>query len=62
MLSVGSSASEPMCRRSGRKGIPNDLRAPVEGSFIKESMVSLSDLGRVMARDAISWTVWSQPE
>jgi hypothetical protein len=42
--------------------IPDDWRAPVKGSFVKESMVSLSDLGRAMGRDANSWTVWSQPE
>ena len=41
--------------------IPDDWRAPVEGSFVKESMVSLSDLGRKMGSDPTSWTVWSAP-
>lgn len=42
--------------------IPDNWRAPVKGSFVQESMVSLSDLGRSMGRDAGSWTVWSLPE
>ena len=42
--------------------IPDDWRAPVEGSFVKESMVSLSDLGRALGADPNSWTIWSQPE
>lgn len=42
--------------------IPDDWRAPVEGAFVKESMVSLSDLGRKLGADPKSWTVWAKPE
>lgn len=41
--------------------IPNDWRPPVEGGFKKETMESLSDLGRRMGADPSSWTVWAAP-
>ena len=41
--------------------IPNDWRAPVEGDFKKETMVSLVDLGRQMGADPKSWTLWASP-
>ncbi len=42
--------------------IPNDWRPPVEGSFKKETMVSLADLGRKMGADPKSWTLLAAPE
>jgi hypothetical protein len=42
--------------------IPDDWRPPVEGSFVKESMVSLADLGRQLGADPKSWKLWAAPE
>ncbi len=42
--------------------IPDEWRPPVEGSFVKESMTSLADLGRKLGADPKSWTLWSAPE
>lgn len=42
--------------------IPDDWRPPVEGDFMKETMESLSDLGREMGADPRSWAVWASPE
>lgn len=42
--------------------IPDDWRPPVEGGFMKETMESLTDLGRTMGADPSSWTVWATPE
>jgi hypothetical protein len=47
--------------------IPDDWRPPVEGDFRRETMVSLSDLGRKMGADPTSWHLWTvtnggQPE
>jgi len=41
--------------------IPDDWRPPVEGSFMKETMMSLSDLGRKMGADPKSWAVLAAP-
>lgn len=41
--------------------IPSDWRPPVEGGFKKETMESLSDLGRRMGADPSSWTLWTTP-
>jgi hypothetical protein len=42
--------------------IPDDWKAPVEGSFKQESMVSLADLGRKMGADPASWKLWTLPK
>ena len=42
--------------------IPDDWRPPVEGAFMKETMVSLADLGRKLGADPGSWKLWSAPE
>ena len=39
--------------------IPDEWRAPVKGDFKKESMESLSDLGRKMGADPSSWQRWT---
>ncbi|MCC6320563.1 MAG: patatin-like phospholipase family protein [Phycisphaerales bacterium] len=41
--------------------IPDDWRPPVAGDFQRETMVSLSDLGRRMGADANSWQLWAAP-
>jgi hypothetical protein len=41
--------------------IPDDWRAPVPGDFQKETMVSLSDLGRKLGADPTCWKVWTKP-
>jgi len=41
--------------------IPNDWRPPVEGSFKKETMESLADLGRKLGADPHSWTIRATP-
>lgn len=38
--------------------IPDDWRPPVQGTFKKETMRSLADLGRKMGADPKSWTRW----
>ena len=42
--------------------IPNDWRPPVKGDFKKETMESLTDLGRKLGSDPKSWTVWTTTE
>ncbi len=42
--------------------IPDSWRPPVEGPFKKETMQSLSDLGRTMGADPNSWHLWAAPE
>jgi hypothetical protein len=42
--------------------IPDDWRPPVAGDFKRETMVSLSDLGRKMGADPKSWRVWAAPD
>lgn len=42
--------------------IPDDWRAPVEGTFKKETMESLSELGRRMGADPGSWRLWASPQ
>jgi len=41
--------------------IPNDWRPPVAGDFQKQTMESLTDLGRKLGSDPKSWTVWTMP-
>jgi hypothetical protein len=41
--------------------IPSEWRPPVAGGFKKETMESLSDLGRRMGADPSSWTLWTTP-
>lgn len=41
--------------------IPDDWRPPVPGDFKKETMVSLSELGRQMGASPNSWTLWTAP-
>ncbi len=41
--------------------IPNDWRPPVAGDFQKETMESLTDLGRRLGSDPASWTLWTSP-
>jgi len=41
--------------------IPNDWRPPVEGDFQKETMESLTELGRRLGSDPNSWTLWTTP-
>jgi hypothetical protein len=41
--------------------IPDDWRAPVKGDFKKETMESLSDLGRKLGADPKSWMLWAAP-
>lgn len=41
--------------------IPNDWRAPVEGTFKEETMRSLADLGRKLGKDPGSWKLLSLP-
>lgn len=41
--------------------IPNDWRPPVDGIFEKQTMRSLSDLGRKMGADPSSWQLWAAP-
>jgi hypothetical protein len=41
--------------------IPNDWRPPVPGQFKKETMESLSDLGRSLGADPSSWKLWTLP-
>ncbi len=42
--------------------IPDDWRPPVKGDFQKETMESLTDLGRKLGGDPNSWTLWTTPE
>lgn len=42
--------------------IPDDWRPPVEGDFQKETMESLSDLGRKLGADPNSWQLWASPK
>lgn len=42
--------------------IPDDWRPPVEGDFQRETMESLTDLGRKLGRDPGSWTTWTTPD
>lgn len=42
--------------------IPDDWRAPVPGDFMKETMESLSELGRKMGEDPNSWSLWASPK
>jgi hypothetical protein len=42
--------------------IPDQWRAPVPGSFIQETMVSLSDIGREMGSNPASWKLWTTPK
>lgn len=42
--------------------IPNDWRPLVKGSFKKENMDSLADLGEKMGADPASWQVWASPK
>jgi len=39
--------------------IPNDWTPPLPGDFRKETMESLSDLGRALGADPSSWMVWA---
>ena len=41
--------------------IPDEWRPPVPGQFQKETMRSLSDLGRTMGVDPASWRLWTEP-
>lgn len=41
--------------------IPDEWRAPVPGDFQKETMESLTDLGRKMGADQTSWKLWAAP-
>jgi hypothetical protein len=41
--------------------IPDDWRPPVKGDFQKETMESLTDLGRKLGSDPASWTLWTTP-
>jgi hypothetical protein len=41
--------------------VPDDWRPPVEGTFKKETMVALSDLGQKMGADPNSWQLWASP-
>jgi hypothetical protein len=41
--------------------IPNDWRPKTAGDFLKETMESLSDLGRKMGADPNSWSLWASP-
>jgi|GEM_PF-306879 len=41
--------------------IPDDWRAPVKGDFKKETMESLSELGRKLGADPASWQLWASP-
>lgn len=41
--------------------IPDEWRPPVPGDFKRETMVSLSELGRRMGVDPGSWTLWTSP-
>lgn len=41
--------------------IPDNWRAPVSGDFKKETMESLTDLGRRMGADPKSWHLWASP-
>jgi len=41
--------------------IPDSWRPPVEGPFQKQTMQSLSDLGRTMGADPNSWQLWAAP-
>jgi hypothetical protein len=41
--------------------IPDDWRPPVEGSFKRETMQSLSDLGRRLGANAASCTLLASP-
>ncbi len=43
-------------------GIPSDWRPPVEGSFQRETMVSLADLGRKLGADPASWQLLASGE
>jgi len=40
--------------------IPNDWRPPVEGSFQRETMNSLADIGLRMGSDPASWMLWCE--
>ncbi len=42
--------------------IPGDWRPPVTGSFKKETMDSLADLGEKLGADPASWQVWASPD
>lgn len=42
--------------------IPDSWRPPTEGVFKKETMMSLSDLGRKLGADPNSWQLWADPE
>ena len=42
--------------------IPDEWRAPVPGDFQKETMESLTDIGRKMGGEPSSWQVWASPE
>jgi hypothetical protein len=42
--------------------IPDDWRPPVAGSFARETMESLADLGRALGSDPSSWMVWASPD
>lgn len=42
--------------------IPDDWTPPVVGSFKKETMQSLSDIGRRMGADPASWQLWAAPD
>ncbi len=41
--------------------IPSDWRPKSAGDFLKETMESLSDLGRKMGADPNSWSIWASP-
>lgn len=42
--------------------IPDDWRPPVEGDFQKQTMESLTDLGRALGSDPGSWTLWTSTD
>lgn len=41
--------------------IPDEWRPPVPGDFMKETMESLTDLGRELGSQASSWQLWVAP-
>jgi hypothetical protein len=43
-------------------GIPDEWRPPVEGDFKKETMVSLSELGRKLGADPTCWKLLATPD
>ncbi|MBI3833973.1 MAG: patatin-like phospholipase family protein [Planctomycetes bacterium] len=42
--------------------IPDEWRPPVPGQFKKETMESLTDLGRKLGAEKSSWQVWAAPK